>query len=186
MPILTAAEINPLISDIKSGKQDAFTALYDAYCGSLYGAISRTIKNESDAEDALQNTFIKIWRYIDSYNPEKGSLFTWMLNIAHHEAIDVLRSKHHKQCLVTGSLHLVQVADQRNPFFRLDRGDLHKLLSILKPINRAIFELVYLRGYSCEQAAEILVMPCGTIKTKLQSGYRKLRTALTQSDVEKV
>jgi RNA polymerase sigma-70 factor (ECF subfamily) len=179
--IPVVGEINNLVSDIKNLRQGAVATLYEAYSAALYRAIARTIKNESDAQDALQNTFIKIWRNLDSYNAEKGTLFTWMLSIAQHEAVDMVRSKHHKQCLVTGSLNDVQIAERKNPFIHLDTMDLHKLLSVLRPMDRAIFELIYFRGYSCEQAAAILGIPCGTIKTKLQSGYKKLRTALSES-----
>jgi RNA polymerase sigma-70 factor (ECF subfamily) len=176
----TAKQNNLSIED-NSDKQGAFATLYDAFGAALYAAISRTLKNECDRKDAFQNTFVRICSYLDSYNAEKEALFTWMLNIAQHEAMDVLRTKYQKQSLGPGTVNDMQFAKGKNPFIHLDRTELHKLLSVLKPMDRAVFELIYFRGYTCEQAAELLRIPCRTVKTKLQSSYRKLQTVLLHS-----
>jgi RNA polymerase sigma factor (sigma-70 family) len=159
--------------------QRAFSLLYQDYSPALFGALNKVLKNTTLAEDALQNTFMKIWLYKNSYDSGKASLFTWMLNIARNEAIDVLRSKQFRYAQVTTSLLGREIALTKSPFHHLDHVDLQKHLCLLKPMERVILELCFFRGFSCEQTAMILQIPCGTVKTKMQQGYKKLRAALS-------
>ena len=71
----------------------AYNVLYDMYAKSLFAIISNIIKDREEAEDTLQEVFIKIWKNIDSYNESKGRFYTWMLNIARNSSIDKMRSK---------------------------------------------------------------------------------------------
>mgnify|MGYP001766483760 CR=1 FL=1 len=87
---MTQEELIPLL--LKKDDR-SFTLLYDNYSKSLYGVIFTLIKDREEAEDVLQEVFIKIWKNIDSYNESKGRLYTWMLNIARNTSIDKLRSK---------------------------------------------------------------------------------------------
>lgn len=105
------------IKAMQGPDQKSFTALYQAYSSALFRAINRMLKNDALSEDALQNTFIKIWLHLDRYDAEKACLFTWMLNIARNEAIDVLRSKHGKCARVTISLNGHEHVLAKNLFF---------------------------------------------------------------------
>ena len=71
----------------------AYTYLYENYSGALRSVILNIVNEEELANDVLQEVFIKIWRQIDHYDPSKGRLFTWMLNISRNAAIDTVRSK---------------------------------------------------------------------------------------------
>jgi RNA polymerase sigma factor (sigma-70 family) len=83
-----------LIVALKERNNNAFSYLYDNYAGALYGIIKQIINdNQELASDVLQEVFINIWRKIETYDPAKGRLFTWMLNIARNASIDTLRSK---------------------------------------------------------------------------------------------
>lgn len=167
-----------MIEALAGSDHRSFTALYEAYSHALFGAINRMLKNDALSEDALQNTFIKIWLHRDSYDVGKASLFTWMLNIARNEAIDALRSKQVKYSKVTISLNAYEPAPDRNPFFRFDHIDLHKQLFILQPRDRAILELCFFRGFTCQEVSRLLQLPCGTVKTRMQYSYKKLKTVL--------
>ncbi|HEY0031415.1 MAG TPA: sigma-70 family RNA polymerase sigma factor, partial [Bacteroidia bacterium] len=85
-----------LIALLKNKDLVAYNALYDNYSAALYGIITRIVPAEEIAEDLLQEVFIKIWKSIDSYDPKKGRLFTWMLNISRNASIDYARSKQSK------------------------------------------------------------------------------------------
>ena len=79
--------------------QQALNLLYEHYSDALYGVISKIVKNDELAEDTLQETFVKVWRYADKYDADKAKLFTWLYRIARNTAIDKLRShnlKHQK------------------------------------------------------------------------------------------
>ena len=71
-----------LLEQIYKKDSNAFTTLYDMYSKSLYGVIYNLLKNKEEAEDVLQEVFVKIWKNIDSYNDSKGRFFTWILNIS--------------------------------------------------------------------------------------------------------
>ena len=72
---------------LKQRSEKAYSYLYDNYAGALYGIIHSIIPDNETANDVVQDVFVNIWTKIDSYDPSKGRLFTWMLNIARNAAI---------------------------------------------------------------------------------------------------
>jgi RNA polymerase sigma-70 factor, ECF subfamily len=82
-----------LVALLKQKNDDGFRYLYDHYAGALNGIILQIIADQNLASDVLEEVFLNIWKGIDSYDPTKGRLFTWMLNIARNAAIDMTRSK---------------------------------------------------------------------------------------------
>lgn len=91
-----------LIALLRQRNDRSFGYLYDNYAGALMGVISAIISDPETARDVLQESFINIWRRIDLYDPAKGRLFTWMMNVARNAAIDKLRSKGYQNTLKTG------------------------------------------------------------------------------------
>ena len=89
---------------MKSRDSSAYSYLYDHYARSLYTVIAQIIPDVSAANDVLQETFIHVWTKIDTYDPRKGRLFTWLLQIARHAAIDALRSKGYQRARSNVSL----------------------------------------------------------------------------------
>jgi RNA polymerase sigma-70 factor, ECF subfamily len=86
-----------LVMLLKGKNEQAFAYLYDNYSAAINGVIYRMVDNVELAEDVLQETFVKIWNNLSNYDPLKGRLFTWMINIAKNLAIDTLRSKGFKK-----------------------------------------------------------------------------------------
>ena len=82
-----------LVSLLKQRDNKAFEYLYDNYSGALYNIVMQILDDVDLSNDVLQEVFVNIWRKIESYDSNKGRLFTWMLNITRNAAIDVLRSK---------------------------------------------------------------------------------------------
>ncbi|HRG93075.1 MAG TPA: sigma factor, partial [Chitinophagaceae bacterium] len=85
-----------LVALLQERNGQAFSYLYDNYSGALLGVIGGIITDRDLAGDVLQNVFVNIWRKIDLYDPSKGRLFTWMLNIARNAAIDEVRSRSYR------------------------------------------------------------------------------------------
>src|SRR3712207_4079549 len=77
-----------LVRLLRQREKRGFTLLYDHYSSALYGIIRKIVRSEELAQDVLQDAFVKIWRGIDSYDASKGTLFTWILNVARNTAID--------------------------------------------------------------------------------------------------
>jgi RNA polymerase sigma-70 factor (ECF subfamily) len=149
---------DPDIFERKGFEQKSFADLYHAYSPTLFSVLNNMLKDRVLAEDALQNTFIKVWLHRESYDVQKGTPFTWMLNIARNEALDVLRSKPYRQTKLTKTLNESNLSGQDKSFASLDLLDLHKQLFILKPLDRNILELCFLRGFTCPEVSELLII----------------------------
>ncbi|MDB5132441.1 MAG: sigK [Mucilaginibacter sp.] len=152
-------------------------ALYDMYSASLFGVISRIVTETETAEDILQETFVKIWHSFSGYNPEKGRLFTWMVNIARNLAIDKLRSKDYKNQNKNQDIdnNVAIIDEQRNSVYKPELLGVKELVETLKPEQKTILDLVYFKGYTHVEAADELGVPLGTIKTRLRTAVQQLR-----------
>ena len=152
-------------------------ALYDMYSAALFGIISRIVPQIEVAEDLLQETFIKIWNSAEGYDPDKGRLFTWMMNIARNVAIDKLRSKDYRNAEKNQDIeNNVDFIDaQKGITFNADVLGIKDLVTSLKPEFKTVLEMVYFKGYTHVEAAEELNLPLGTVKTRIRMGIMELR-----------
>ncbi|TCC95527.1 sigma-70 family RNA polymerase sigma factor [Pedobacter hiemivivus] len=166
-----------LVNALKSQNTIAMHALYDMYSAALFGIISRIIPQIEVAEDLLQETFIKIWNSADGYDPAKGRLFTWMMNIARNIAIDKLRSKDYRNTEKNQDIeNNVDFIDaQKEVTFNADTLGIKEMVNGLKPELIAVLDMVYFKGYTHVEAAEELNLPLGTIKTRVRMAIIELR-----------
>lgn len=166
-----------LLSLLKDRSESAFAYLYDNYSAALHGIIFRIVGDGDRASDVLQDSFVKIWKNIDSYERGKGTLFTWMLNIARNSAIDANRSKHVKYQIQMNE----QVVDNHNkvdPTASLDIIGLKETVSKLRPEYRKVIEFIYMQGFTQQEFADEFGVPLGTVKTRTRSALQELRTLL--------
>jgi len=165
-----------LVAALRQKDQQAFSYLYEHYSVALYGVIRQIVEDSEWSSDVLQETFVNIWRRIDSYDEKKGKLFTWMLNIARNAAIDKTRSKGFNQA----QRNIPLDGDVIQPGIRpgLDDFGLKKLIHKLKDEQRLLIDLSYFQGYTHEQIAQALHIPLGTVKTRIRSALTQLRSLL--------
>jgi RNA polymerase sigma factor (sigma-70 family) len=158
--------------------RSALEYLYDHYSGALFGVINRIIRKEEIAEEVLQDVFLKIWDKIEAYNPDKGRLFTWMLNLARNQAIDKARSKEIKQDTKTGNIDNIVSSIDKQDFVeqRTDSIGIKNILMSLPDEQKFVVEYLYFKGYSQSELAEQFDIPLGTIKTRLRLAMTQLRT----------
>ena len=165
------------MSLLKSRDRKAFNYLYDNYSGALYSIILQILSDTELASDVLQEVFINIWRKIEIYDPEKGRLFTWMLNIARNASIDTLRSKGFQNTQKNQSLP--EYVDFNKPGqtteLNIDNIGLKKLLERLREEYRVLIDLAYFKGYTHEEIAELEKIPLGTVKTRIRNALIQLR-----------
>lgn len=147
------------------------------YSGSLYGVIYRIVQHEEIAEDLLQDTFVKIWNSFPLYDPAKGRLFTWMVNLARNLSIDKIRSRDFRNNSKNQDLeNTVNVIDeQRSTEINPDLIGVKELVKLLKPEQKSVLDLVYFRGYTHVEASEELGIPLGTVKTRMRMAIITLR-----------
>lgn len=152
------------------------------YHRALYGIIYKIVRQDEIAEEVLQDVFIKIWNKIESYDSEKGKLFTWMINLARNSAIDKLRSKEIKQVSKTDTVDEYVTNTMSDPatHIKVDDIGVDVLLNALDDAHKQVFNLVYFEGYTHSEVAEEFDIPLGTVKTRIRSGLLKLRKILAE------
>ncbi len=170
-------EESELITLLKQKDNQAFNYLYDNYGNALYGIIKQIVGDGEISNDVLQEVFVSIWRKIESYDPSKGRLFTWMLNIARNAAIDKTKSKNYQQ-----SLKMTPITDKElsHPTIRPSYDDygLKKVIHKLKDEHRMLIDLSYYQGFTHDQIAKALDIPLGTVKTRLRRALTHLKKML--------
>lgn len=170
-----------LVLLLKSKDQRAYIYLYDNYAGALFGIIKRILGDGEEANDLLQESFVKIWRNILQYDTTKGRLFTWMINIARNTAIDYKRSGQSKKDEVTNSLE-EQVGNTVDENFvtyiKTDHLGLQKIIERLANDHRIIIELSYFQGYTQDEISKKLNIPLGTVKTRARAALMQLKQIL--------
>jgi RNA polymerase sigma-70 factor (ECF subfamily) len=165
---------------ISNKDEKAFSHIYNMYSRSLFAVISNLVKEQEEAEDVLQEVFVKIWKNIDTYNESKGRFYTWILNIARNTAIDKLRSKgfnNSKKNL--SSDNFVHLLDDSNRLTNIiDTIGIRDFVKKLKPKCIQIIELLFFKGYTQQEASEELEIPLGTVKTQNRNCINDLRNFL--------
>lgn len=173
-----------LVAGLINRSEAVMTALYDQYSAALYGILLRIVKDEAIAQDVLQDAFVKIWRNGERYDASKGTLFTWMLNIARNTGIDYLRSKQYRAEIQTDSIDVsMSSADWSTPD-QTDTIGLREVVAQLKPEQQQVLDLLYFKGHTHEQAAELLGLPLGTVKTRVRTAVMVLRGMLKEKDTQ--
>jgi len=166
---------------LKSGSQKDFEILYSRFSDALYGVLCRILRQEELAEDALQEAFVKIWRNCQRYDASKGTIFTWMLNIARNHAIDKLRSTEKVNAAQSGQglahVHMPTSEDDA-PDELLHRSELLAVVDRLPEPLLILIDLVYVKGYTQAEVAENLNIPLGTVKTRIRTALQLLRRDL--------
>ncbi|WP_136479953.1 RNA polymerase sigma factor [Cognatitamlana onchidii] len=171
--MITAIE-KQIVSLLQDGDKKAISLLYENYADSLYGVIQKIITDEDTAQDVLQETFVKIWRYAKKYDSSKAKLFTWLYRIAYNTAIDKVRSQKNK----TGN----EVQIETSAVYKItstelnqDVMDIKKHLKSLDEKYQIVIDALFFEGMTQQEASDELNIPLGTIKSRLKIGLRELK-----------
>jgi RNA polymerase sigma-70 factor (ECF subfamily) len=180
-----------IIEGCKKGKRRAQHALYNKYCGSMFGVALRYSRNKSEAEDVLQEAFIRIFKYIvDFEGRNEGSLTAWVKTIVINTTLSHNRNnkKHH----YTEDVDDVQVGEK--PIFDVSsdldltverKNMVMKAMQKLPDGYRTVFNLYSVEGYSHKEIAEILDISENTSKSQLSKARKYLRTLLGVKEPQK-
>lgn len=159
----------------------AASELYDRFAPRVYGLGMVMLGNTAQAEDLVQDTFVKLWRNAVRYDPSRGSLDTWVLLIARSLAIDLIRRKVLEARILASQGQSDHLTDP-GPEDRAETQDLadraRKAMASLSPEQRAALELAYFGGKTSTEVAELEGIPVGTAKTRIRTALVRLRTAL--------
>jgi RNA polymerase sigma-70 factor, ECF subfamily len=174
-------DLSDLIARVGLQDRRAFRALYQATSAKLFGVALRVLKNRADAEDVLQETYVKIWHNAAKYSVSGYSPITWLVAIARNQAIDRLRMRK-PDALELGEAE--DVADQsatpeQHALAGGEQARLQACLDKLSPGRAEAVRAAYMEGYSYQELADRLNQPLNTVRTWLRRSLLSLRDCLS-------
>ncbi len=174
--------IDNLLNLLQQKSERGFSQLYDNYADALFSVTYQIVKNKEIAEDLLQDIFVKIWKKIDTYHEARGTLYTWMLNIARNTSIDFVRSQKNRfyQHFVHDDILLNESYQRGNNIENADHLDYIAIKNKAAKLDQKyadVIDLIYFEGYTYEQVAIILNLPLGTVKTRGRNALTILKNA---------
>jgi RNA polymerase sigma-70 factor (ECF subfamily) len=183
--VLRYKEDAGLARRLKAREPEAMAELYDRYGRLAYSLIYRVVRNGAVAEDLVQETFLRVWNRVQSFDEQRGAFGPWILTVARNRAIDYLRSLDGR--MSQGALELdrlenpVLAANFEDSAISIDRTRrLQGAFEKLSANQRAVIELAYYEGLSQTEMADRMKQPLGTVKTWVRTALKVLRDELTE------
>jgi RNA polymerase sigma factor (sigma-70 family) len=170
-----------LVALVARSDESALAELYDRVGGTAYGLAYRVLRDETLAEDAVQEAFLGLWRSAGSFVPERAKASTWILTLVHRRAVDLVRREQRRRSEPLEAAPEPQVgSSEEAAWLRLERERVQQALAQLSDQQREAIELAYYGGYSQSELAERLGEPLGTIKSRMFAGLSRLRELLEE------
>jgi RNA polymerase sigma-70 factor (ECF subfamily) len=153
---------------------------YAAHAGELYGFAVRSLDDPGLAEEAVQETFLRAWRAGDRFDPEIGSLRTWLFAILRNVVIDLGRARSVRPRVAEGGIEpSVEPLDEALLAWQVEEG-----MRRIGDDHRRVLVETYYRGRPYAEVAAELGVPEGTVKSRVYYGLRALRVVLEEMGYE--
>jgi RNA polymerase sigma-70 factor, ECF subfamily len=176
-----------LVARIADGDEAAFRGLFRRYAPNAIALAQRVVRQAFLAEEIVQEVFLAVWRDPGGYDPERGSVKSWLMGMVHHRAVDAVRREESQRRRAESAVAVVEVTDPSDdPGITVvediglprERVAVRGALEDLPPDQRQVLELMYFAGMSQSQIAERLSLPLGTVKSRSVLAMRRMRGAL--------
>jgi len=172
-------QLEELLPKCANANEIAFAKVCDLTSAKLFAVLVRILGMNAAAEDALQETFIKIWLKSGDYRSELGQPMTWLTSIARNQALDLLRKRRTREDKEVAPTESVMASIDFSQATFLDDHDtaevLEKCLNELSEKSRECIVRAYLEGYSHDELSELHQTPLGTVKSWIRRGLLSLR-----------
>jgi RNA polymerase sigma-70 factor, ECF subfamily len=175
-----------LVTSIARYSEVALAEVYRRHGRAVYGLARRVLQDEAEAEDVTQEVFLRLWREPDRFDPDRGSLRSFLLAQAHGRAVDAVRSSSSRRAREAREAARTARAeyDLQHEVWDLALADqVAQALGALSDDERRAIELAYFEGRTYRDVARVLGQPEGTVKSRIRSGMRRLRDALVDAGV---
>jgi RNA polymerase sigma-70 factor (ECF subfamily) len=173
---LDALRDKRLLSAIADGDDEALKLFYSVYSNLVYSIAYRILSNRHDAEDCLQQAFVRVWKSAADYNPLQAEPITWLSFIARNAAIDLLRKRSRGPVLLSDldtppSEPIHTAASEAS----LERDNITFCMAALSSEQREALSLAYNQGCTQSEIAAAMRIPLGNVKNHLRRGLLKFR-----------
>jgi RNA polymerase sigma-70 factor, ECF subfamily len=173
-----------LMSDLASGQQDAIGLLYARYAPTILGMAAQALGRPT-AEDIVQEVFLAVWKNAPTYDPKRGPVRPWLLQIAHYRIANELRRKSRRPQVQAdpdgerlASLPEPGPGQSEEVWNAYRHSALRRALEELPPPQRQALGLAFFEQLSHDEIASALKLPLGTAKSRIRAGLRTLRLRL--------
>ncbi len=184
-PASASAELAASLRRCAAGDQQAFAEVYDATSARAFGLAVRVLRDHAQAEEAVQEAYLQVWRQSARFDSQRGSAISWVLMIVHGTAVSQVRSSQSRSTRE-------EVYERQNDPLRVGREDptgdavdasldarrVREALSQLTELQRSAIELAYFEGRTHTEVAGIIGIPLGTAKTRIRDGLLRLRDVM--------
>lgn len=174
-------EIADLIARCALRDRAAFRTLYERTSAKLFGVTLRILKDRSEAEEAIQEVYVKIWQRADRYIAGNTSPISWLVAVARNHSLDILRARRPVADDIDVALEVPDNAPspERATQDKQERRQIDACLGTLEPDRADAVRAAYLDGYSYEELANHYAVPLNTMRTWLRRSLIKLKDCLT-------
>jgi len=176
-----------LLQRITARDTAALAELYDRHSRLLFGLILRIVRHRAEAEEILQEAFVRVWTRAETYDARLGGPLPWIVRLARNFAIDRLRARRSRAAIDTPApggrdAEAMPASDIQSPeAFVLDaerRQALTDALAGLPAEQRQLIEAAFFDGYTHSELAQRFGLPLGTVKTRIRTGMIAMRLHL--------
>jgi RNA polymerase sigma-70 factor, ECF subfamily len=171
-----------VVSALQQGDSQALGIVYDRYGAVVYRLALRMLTNPVEAEDLTQEVFLAFWRGVDKYDPDRGTLPTFLLTITRSRALNRLQQQNSQQNLYKRFGNYLPRTNHQPGMESVTLTELTERMSAalqqLPVAQQQVLEMGYYQGKSQSEIAQELDLPLGTVKTRSRQGLLKLRQLL--------
>jgi RNA polymerase sigma-70 factor, ECF subfamily len=165
-----------VLAAVADGDREALGVLYRRHAPWLLARLSRRCSDPALVDQAVQDTFLAVWRTPRSYRGS-GEVAAWIWGIGIRRMIDQVRR--HRPLVVSAEQEAITVSAEDEVLVGVQHGSLEAALASLSPELRAVVQATVLDGLTSREASRLLGIPTGTVKTRMQRARRELRSTVT-------
>jgi RNA polymerase sigma-70 factor (ECF subfamily) len=170
------------LADLIQGQSaQALSEVYRRHSGPVFGLALGLVRDRALAEDVTQEVFLRLWNRPGVYDPERGSMRSFLLSHTHGRSIDLIRAEGARRTREDREARLVPTGGQTLEEEVMDLAMAEKIREALQTLSdneRNVIELAYFGGYTYREVAEILEQPEGTVKSRIRAGLKRLHGCL--------
>jgi len=176
-----------LVVAIGRYREDALAEVYRRHAGAVYGLARRVLADVTSSEEVVQEVFLRLWTAPEKFDPERGSLRSYLLAQSHGRAVDILRSETSRRRREDREAR--QTAEggydlEREVWDLTVAERVKEVVTILPQEERRAIALAYFGGHTYREVAQLLHEPEGTVKSRIRTGLKRMRSGLVDAGGE--